>query len=42
MEGATSQTVSHHTATFSKTQNLKDIFRGMNDCFSGEKSVHPD
>ena len=25
----------HHTATFSKTQNIKDILRDINDCFSG-------
>jgi hypothetical protein len=25
----------YHTATFSKTQNIKDILRGINDCLSG-------
>ena len=41
ISGPPSQGISHHTATFSKTQNLKDIFRGINDCFSGEKSCAP-
>jgi len=33
--GASPPSKGHHIGTFSKTQNIKDILRGLNDCLSG-------